>query len=121
MAWEGKSQLDSEANPTGNTRYNCDRLLLAVHAVFVSIVRKLRISLIRLRANLDFQLLLAVHQVFRHRRTLSGSRNGFSYLVVYSNRLTCPPSPLLTRISIQAAHPFISLGNADKNRRALGS
>ena len=28
----------------------------------------------RLRANLDFQLLLAAHQVFRHRRTWSGSR-----------------------------------------------
>src|SRR5271169_975833 len=71
--------------------------LLAVHAVSVSIARKPPISLIRLRANLDFQLLLAVHQVFRHRRALSGSRNGFSYLVVYSSRLICPPPPLLTR------------------------
>ena len=83
--------------------------MFAVHAGFVSIARTLLISLIILRANRDFQLLLAVHQVFRHRRTLSGSRNGFSYLVVYSSRLVRPPPPLLTRISIQAAHPFISL------------
>jgi hypothetical protein len=32
---------------------------------------------IMLRANLDFRLLLAVHQIFRHRWTMSGSRNGF--------------------------------------------